>query len=334
MPLLQDLKKTVKEHPQRIVFPESDDERILKAAHRLLGEGICEVILLGNADDIRSKGRKLGCMLSKATIIDVESDKDRQERYAQTLSMIRQHKGMTIAKARELLADPVYCAVMMVKSDDADAMVCGALHATADTLRPALQIIGTKPEVSIASSYFVILANDYIDPENNNKVFFFADCGFVVDPDAEQLSEIGLQTADSAKLFGIDPKVGFLSFSTKGSASHQKLHKVVEATSLFKEKAPDIPVDGEIQLDAAIIPSVCKKKCANSPLKGNANILIFPDLNSGNIAYKLVQRFGHAKAYGPIIQGLNKPVNDLSRGCSVEDIINVAIITAMEAIRK
>ncbi|MFP4645547.1 MAG: phosphate acetyltransferase [Candidatus Woesearchaeota archaeon] len=332
MTLLDDLKSKAKETTRRIVFPESTDERVLQAAHRLLGEGICEVILLGIPEDIKSKGRQLGAVLSKATIIDYGSDKDRQEKYAQALVMLRQHKGMDVSKARELLKDPVYFATMMVQTGDADGMVSGAEHATADTLRPALQIIGTKPEVTIASSFFLILAHDMVDDENSNTLFFFADCGFVVDPDAKQLSEIGFETAQSAKSFGIDPKVGFLSFSTKGSASHEKLHKVVEATSLFRERAPDIPVDGELQLDAAIIPSVCEKKCGQSPLQGNANILIFPDLNSGNIAYKLVQRFGHAKAIGPIIQGLNKPVNDLSRGCSAEDIVNVAIITAVEAI--
>lgn len=331
MTLLEELKGKVKENPQRIVFPESDDERVLKAAHRLLGEGICEVILLWNAENVKSKGRQYRCMLSKATIIDHTADKEQQEKYAQMLTMLRQHKGMTVTQARELLSDPIYFGAMMVRNGDADGMVSGAAHPTAETLRPALQIIGTKSGVSTASSFFLILLSSTVDENNPNKLFFFADCGFVVDPDANQLSEIGVETARSAQRFGIDPKVGFLSFSTKGSASHEKLHKVVEATSLFKEQAPDIPVDGELQLDAAVVPSVCQKKCGDSSLEGNANILIFPDLNSGNIAYKLIQRFGHAKAIGPIVQGLDKPVNDLSRGCTTEDIINVTIITAMEA---
>ncbi|MGM5480455.1 MAG: phosphate acetyltransferase [Nanobdellota archaeon] len=331
MTLIESIKKQVKKESKTIVFPEGNDSRIIKAVHRLLGEGICEVVLLGDVEDITSKARTLGCIISKATIIDYQSDLDRKEKYAQTLAMIRKNKGMTVSRARELLSEPNYFGVMMVQTGDADGMVSGAQGTTAKTLRPALQIIGTKSEVSLASSYFIMIAPHSIDEHNKNKLFFFADCGFVIDPSAQELADIGFETAKSAKSFGIDPKVGFLSFSTKSSASHESLHKVVEATSIFKKKAPDIPSDGELQLDAAIIPEVCNRKCKQSPLKGDANILIFPDLNSGNIAYKLVQRFGHVKAIGPLIQGLNKPVNDLSRGCGVEDIVDTAIITAQEA---
>jgi phosphate acetyltransferase len=236
---------------------------------------------------------------------------------------MRKEKGLSLEDAKEMIKQVSYFGTMMVHLGDADGLVSGASHSTADTLRPALQIIKTQEGHSIASSYFIMVVE--------NKVYFFSDCGFVVDPDANQLSEIAISTAQSAKQYGIEPKVAMLSFSTHGSGKGESVDKVIEATKLAREKMPDLEIDGDIQLDAAVVPEIGKKKCPNSSIKGNANVLIFPDLNSGNIGYKLVERMAHAMAIGPIVQGLNKPVNDLSRGCSVKDIVEVCAITVVEA---
>jgi len=323
--ILDVIKTRAKANPKRIVYPESEDERILKAAAIVSKNKSAHIILLGDPEVIKYKEHELKINLSHVTIINPLSveNADKMEDYAKKLVEIRKEKGLTIEEARTLLKKPDYYGNMMVYLGEADGLVSGASHTTADTLRPALQIIKTKEGIKYASSYFLMVKGD--------NVFFFADCGFIQEPTEEQLVSIALQTADSAKKFGYEPKVAMLSFSTKGSADSPTIQKVRNATEKIKQERPDLIIDGEMQLDAAIVPDVAKKKCPNSPLKGDANILIFPDLNSGNIGYKLVERFSETKAIGPIVQGLKKPVNDLSRGCSVDDIVIMTEVTVMEA---
>ena len=321
-----DMKEKARADPKRIVYPEGGDDRILQAVAEIKKEGIAIPILVGEVDKIKWRAGELGVDLEGVDIISPEQS-DRLQEYADAFHELRKHKGITPEQALESMKDPEYYATMMVHKDEAVGLISGASHSTADTLRPALQIIKTAPGHNIASSFFVMVFED--------KSFkLFADCGFVMDPNAEELSEIAISTADSAKKFGLDPKIAMLSFSTYGSAKNPSVEKVQQATALVREKRPDLTVDGDIQLDAAIVPGVADKKCPDSPLKGDANILIFPDLNSGNIGYKLTERLAHAMALGPIVQGLNKPVNDLSRGCAVHDIIEVTAITVVEAQRK
>jgi phosphate acetyltransferase len=322
---LEAIRWKAKSGPKRIVYPEADDARILKAAELVTKDGIAEVILIGNAEEIKKKEKEHKISLKGVEILDPNAPQhsDQMEDYAQKLYSLRQHKGMSIDEARKLMQNPVYFATMMVREGAVDGMVSGANHTTAETLRPALQIVKTKDDVRYASSFFMMVKDE--------RVLFFADCAFIEEPTEEQLVSIALQTADSAKRFGHEPRIAMLSFSTRGSGSSSSVDKVRRATEEIKKLRPDIMIDGELQLDAAIMPDVCEKKCPDSPLKGNANILIFPDLNSGNIGYKLVERFGHTKAIGPIVQGMKKPVNDLSRGCSVEDIVLTTQITVIEA---
>ncbi len=320
---LSTLREKAKKDLKRIVLPESDDDRILKAAHILIRENLVRVILLGDVDKINWRAGELSLDLSGASIINpVHSSK--LEEYANVYYQMRKHKGLTLDAARKLIQHPTTFATMMIYMGAADGLVSGATHTTAETLRPALQIIRTKDNTPLASSFFFMIQED--------RVYFFADCAFVKDPTEKELAAIAISTADSAKQFGFDPLVAMLSFSTHGSAQDIVIDKVRHATELVKQQRPDIVVDGELQLDAAIVPGVAEKKCPNSPLKGNANVLIFPDLDSGNIGYKLVQRFAHLRAIGPIVQGLKRPVNDLSRGCSVDDIVDVAVITSLEVI--
>ncbi len=328
-PLLR-LREIVKSKRQRIVLPEGNDGRILEAARKATDEGVAEIVVLGDEDDIKKLAEEKGISLRGIEIINPKKSAKLEE-YAKLLYELRKHKGMTQEEAYEKAASYLYYGVLMVYKGDADGEVSGATHPTSDTVRPALQVIRCSPDVELASAFFAMIVPNC--PYGENGFFLFADSGLVVDPNPRELAQIAISTADSMKnLFGYEPRVAMLSFSTKGSASHYLVDKVVEATRIAKERRPDIILDGELQVDAAIIPWVGEKKAPGSPVGGRANVLIFPDLDAGNIAYKLVQRLAKAEAYGPILQGLNKPVNDLSRGCSADDIINVIIITATQAI--
>ncbi len=310
-----------------IVLPESTDIRTLKATALILKQGFGNVVLVGDERKINELKGDLD--ISGAKIVNPLTS-EKLEDYANTLCELRKKKGMTIEQARETIKNPLYWGVMMVKKGEVDGMVSGAAHSTADTLRPALQILKTAPNVKLVSAFFVMCVPDC--EYGLDGTFLFADCGLVENPNAEELSEIAVCSASSFKnLVGAEPKVAMLSYSSYGSAKSELVDKVVEATKLAKEKAPDVLIDGELQADAAIIPAIAKSKAAASPLKGESNVLVFPDLNVGNISYKLTQRLAKAEAYGPITQGIARPVNDLSRGCSAEDIVGVVAITAVQA---
>ncbi len=325
------IKERAKKDIKTIVLPESDDRRTLEAASRILAEGIANIVLVGNKDSI-AKGAE-GLDLTKATVID-PSNTDKLQNYIDLLVEIRKNKGMTPEKAKELLTkDYLYFAVTMVKAGDADGMVSGAVHSTADTLRPSLQILKTAPGTKLVSSFFVIVVPNC--EFGADGTFIFSDSGLVQNPNPEELAAIAGSSAKSFELLvEKEPIVAMLSHSTKGSASHPDVDKVVEATKIAKEQYPDIKIDGEYQLDAAIVPSVGASKAPGSDIAGKANVLIFPDLDAGNIGYKLAQRLAKAEAYGPITQGIAKPVNDLSRGCSADDIVGVIAITAVQASAK
>ncbi len=310
-----------------IVLPESTDIRTIKATAMILDQGFANVILVGEEDKINALKGDLN--ISGAKIVNpVTSDKF--EDYANTFYELRKNKGMTIEKARETMKDPLYWGVMMVKKGEADGMVAGAINSTGNTLRPALQILKTAPNVKLVSAFFIMCVPDC--EYGHNGTFLYADSGLVENPNAAELAEIAVCSAATFEnLVEAEPKVAMLSYSSYGSAKSELVDKVVEATKLAKEKAPDVLIDGELQVDAAIIPDIAKSKAAASPLKGEANVLVFPDLNVGNIAYKLTQRLAKADAYGPITQGIAMPVNDLSRGCSAEDIVGVVAITAVQA---
>jgi phosphate acetyltransferase len=310
-----------------IVLPEASDRRVLEAASDLLARKIARVVLLGNPSKIIEDAR--GLDISQALLIDPEMDERRND-FADAFYEMRRNKGMTPEQAREIMKRVNYFGVMMVKKGEADGMVSGAIHSTADTLRPALQILRTAPGTKLVSSFFMMVVPDCEYGENGT--FLFADCGLVMNPNADELSEIAISSAKSfGQLTGKEAKVAMLSFSSHGSASDPLVDKVIEATKLAKQKALQIQLDGELQLDAAIVPSIGRSKAPSSKVAGTANTLIFPDLNSGNISYKIVERLAKAQAYGPITQGIAKPVNDLSRGCSSEDIVGVAAITAVQA---
>lgn len=328
MGFIDDIKAKAKQNKKTIILPEVGDRRTLEAANTILSEGIADIVLIGNEDEIIKEAD--GLDLSKATIIDpVKSDK--LDSYVDLLVELRKNKGMTPEKARELLTkQSLYFGVTMVKAGDADGMVAGAVHSTADVLRAALQIIKTAPGTKLVSSFFVMVVPNC--EYGANGTFIFSDCGLVQNPSSEELAEIAASSAKSFELLVQDePVVAMLSHSTKGSASHPDVDKVVEAVRIAKEAYPDIKLDGEFQLDAAIVPSVGASKAPGSDVAGNANVLVFPDLDAGNIGYKIVERLAKAEAYGPITQGLAKPVNDLSRGCSAEDIVGVVAITAVQA---
>jgi phosphate acetyltransferase len=320
--IVETILNKAKSNLQRLLFPENDDERIVKACEVILREKIAIPILIGNQEQTLAFAKKINADLTGVQILDPFTP-EFHDKYVSLLYDLRKSKGMTPEIANETLKDNMYFATMHLYSGNADGIVYGAAHATADTLRPALQIIKTKDGVKVASSYFIMAFP--------TKTVFFSDCGFVINPSSEQLCEIALSTAESAKSYGIVPKVALLSFSTKGSGKDPLADKVIAAYELLKTKNPDFLFDGELQLDSATVPAVAAKKCPNSPLKGEANVLIFPDLNSGNIGYKIAERYGGAMALGPIVQGLRKPVNDLSRGCSVDDVVKVAAITAVQA---
>jgi phosphate acetyltransferase len=330
MDLIQQIKDSAKKLNKRIVLPESIEERTLKAADTLIKEGIAEIILLGNPDEIKKKGQEHNLdNIEKATIIDPK-DHPKRQAYIDLLLELRKHKGLTEQEASKLVEDPLYLSTLMIKNGDADGEVAGAENATGDVLRPAFQIVKTKPGISVVSGAFIMTLKDKEFGEDGLMVF--ADCAVHPNPTAEELAEIAVATADTTKaIAGFEPKVAMLSFSTKGSAKHEMVDKVVEATRIAKEKRPDLKIDGELQADAAIIDKIGKKKAPDSEIAGNANVLVFPTLETGNIAYKLVQRLAHAEATGPVLQGMAAPINDLSRGCSVEDIVNLVAITANQA---
>lgn len=313
-----------------IVLPESNDKRTLIAAAKIIEEGIADIIMIGDEEKIMDGAGWLEVDLDKVTVVDPKKT-PKLEEYVNLLYETRKAKGMTCEKAREiLLNDYLTFGIVMVKNNDADGMVAGACHSTADTLRPALQILKTAPGVKLVSAFFVM--DTLFKDQGDNGTFIFADCGLNQDPTPEELAAIAETSARSFKsLVGPKPVIAMLSHSTKGSAKHQLVDKVVEATRIAHEQYPHLVLDGELQVDAALVPSVAKSKAPGSAVGGKANVMIFPNLDAGNIGYKLVQRLGGAEAYGPMLQGIAKPVNDLSRGCSWEDIVGVVALTAVQA---
>ncbi len=330
MSFIEQMKAKARNNKKTIVLPESNDKRTLIAAAKVMEEGTANLILIGKESVIKEDAAALGVKIDGVAIVDPETD-PKFAHYAETLYELRKKKGMTPEKAEETLkSDWITYGVVMVKEGDADGLVAGACHATADTLRPALQIIKTAPGTELVSGFFIM---DVPNCEYGaNGTFLFADCGLNQDPTSEELAAIANSSAYSFKaLVGEEAKIAMLCHSTKGSAKHALVDKVVEATRIAKEKYPDILVDGELQLDAAIVPEVAASKAKGSPVAGQANVLIFPNLDAGNIGYKLVQRLAKAEAYGPMLQGIARPVNDLSRGCSADDIVGVVALTAVQA---
>ncbi len=330
MELLDQIKENARRLNKRIVLPEAFDERMLRAADILVAEKIARIYLLGDPDKILSDASLLGLRaLSGATIVN-PSNHTNKEKYADLMVELRKHKGMTKEAALELIEDPLYLGTLMIKNGDADGEVAGAANATGDVLRPAFQYVKTMPGISVVSGAFIMILKDKEFGEEGMLVF--ADCAVHPDPDENELAEIAVATAKTTRaIAGFEPRVAMLSFSTMGSASHDLVDKVINATRIAREMDPDLQIDGELQADAAIIKAIGKKKAPESKIAGNANVLVFPSLDAGNIAYKLVQRLAHAEAIGPILQGMAAPINDLSRGCSVSDIVNLVAITANQA---
>ena len=329
MSFIEEIKQRAKKQIKTIVLPEATDIRILKAAETVKQEGYAKTILIGDEEQVRKIAKQNTIDIEGIEIIDPLKSERTQE-YAQKLFELRKAKGMTEEQAQKLVLDPVYFGMMMVKNEDADGLVSGACHSTSDTLRPALQILKTAPNTKLVSAFFVIVVPNC--EYGSNGTFIFADSGLNEEPNSDALSEIAISSSKSfEQLVGEKAKVAMLSYSTYGSAHSASTEKVIEATKLVREKAPEILVDGELQLDAAIIPEVAEFKAKGSPLKGEANVLVFPDLGAGNIGYKLAQRLAKAEAYGPLCQGIAKPVNDLSRGCSASDVAGVIAITAVQA---
>ena len=331
MSLIEQLIQRAKADKQRIVLPEGTEERTLKAANQILTDGVADLILLGNVEEIQEKAREWGLgNISKATLIDPQNS-EKSEEYAQMLFELRKKKGMTIEEARKKVTDPLYYGCMIIKSGEADGQLAGARNTTGDVLRPALQIIKTAPGITCVSGAMLLLTHA---PEcGDNGVLVMGDVAVTPVPDVNQLAQIAICTARTAKaVAGIEPRVAMLSFSTHGSAKHEVVDKVVEATRIAHEMDPELLLDGELQADAALVPSVGASKAPGSPIAGKANVLVVPSLEVGNIGYKLVQRLGHATAVGPILQGIARPVNDLSRGCSIDDVYKMIAITANQAI--
>ena len=331
MDLLQDIITRAKANKQRIVLPEGTEERTLCAADKLLADGVASIILIGNKTEISQLAASYGLKnIDLATIVD-PLNHEKKEAYADLLFQLRQKKGMTPEKAAVLVENPLYLGCLMIKAGDADGEIAGAQNTTGDVLRPALQIVKTAPGISCVSGAFLMFLKD--KSYGDNGLLVFADCAVMPNPTAAELAQIAVSTAQTTRdIVGADPKVAMLSFSTKGSASHEMVDKVVEATRLAKEMAPDLKIDGELQADAAIVDVVAAQKAPGSEIAGKANVLVFPTLEVGNIAYKLVQRLAGAQAVGPILQGIAAPVNDLSRGCSVDDIYKMVAIAANQAI--
>ena len=329
MNFIESIKERARKDIKTIVLPESSDLRVVKAAATALKEKYAKIILIGDEEKIKKMAKENNLDLSKVKFINPKTF-ELKEQYSQKLYELRQAKGMTLEQASKLMEDEVYLGMMMVKEGLADGLVSGAIHSTSDTLRPALQILKTAPGTKLVSAFFVMVVPNCEYGEKG--VFVFGDCGLNQDPTSEELSEIAKSSSESfEKLVGKKSKIAMLSYSTYGSAKSALTEKVIEATKLTKEKYPELIVDGELQLDAAIVPEVGKSKAPGSTVAGTANTLIFPDLNAGNIGYKLTQRLAKAEAYGPLCQGIAKPVNDLSRGCSAEDVAGVIAITAVQA---
>lgn len=332
MTLFERLTLKAQQYPQRLVLPESTEPRTLQAAERIMNLGAAEIIFIGNEAAVHTKAEELGLNKVKEAKVIKPGASEENEKYAQLLCELRKKKGMTIEEARAQIENPLYLGCLMIKAADADCMVAGALAPTSHVLRAAFQVLKTKPGISVVSGAFIMLLPENVD-FGTDHMLVFADCAVVPDPTAEELAQIAISTADTARnIAGFEPVVAMLSFSTKGSAKHERIDKVIEATRLVHELAPQIKVDGELQSDAAIVPAIGKAKAPGSDVAGHANTLIFPSLETGNIAYKLVQRLAGAGAVGPILQGLGAPVNDLSRGATVDDIANTIIVTCNQAI--
>lgn len=331
MSFIEEIKERARKDIKTILLPEAEDIRTLEATKMVLEEKYAKVILIGNKEKVLNKAKENNIDISGAEIIEPETSEKYNE-YVELLYNLRKHKGMTEEQAKELVKDPTHFGMLMLKDEKstADGLVSGAVHSTSDTLRPALQILKTKPGTKLVSAFFVMVVPNCDYGENGT--FIFADSGLNQNPNEDELSEIAISSSESFKqLVGREPKVAMLSYSTKGSAKSELTEKMINATKLVKEKAKSLIVDGELQLDAAIVPEIAKSKAPNSPVKGEANVLVFPNLDAGNIGYKLVQRLAKAEAYGPLCQGIAKPVNDLSRGCSSKDIAGVIAITAVQA---
>ena len=330
MNFLDEIKERASALKRTIVLPETEDSRVLEAAARIVEDGIAEIILIGDSEKILSDGNDLGVDLESCKMIDPTEATDERTDLIELFVDLRKHKGITMEDAEKMIEKPLYYGTLMVKAGLADGMVAGAANPTGDVLKPALQIIKTAEGINSVSGAFVMIVPDKSFGQDGKMIM--ADCAVNPEVDADTLGEIAVASADTAsKIAGLDPKVAMLSFSTMGSAKHELVERVQQATAKAKEIAPDLSIDGEMQADAALVPSVAERKAPESKVAGQANVLVFPDLEAGNIGYKLVQRLANAEAVGPIIQGLDKPVNDLSRGCSVDDIVNLTAITALQA---
>lgn len=330
MELLERIKATARTSKQRIVLPEGEEERMLKATGEIIEQNLCDVILIGNPEAIKKNAEKFGVKnIDKATIVDPMNN-PKKDKYVDLMLQIRASKGLTKEQAEKLILEPLYLGVMMIKAGDADGEVAGSINATGDVLRPAFQYVKTKPGISVVSGAFIMGVNNKF---GENGVMIFADCAVHPNPTAAELAQIAVSTGHTTRaIAGFEPRIAMLSFSTKGSAKNEMVDKVVEATRLAQEMDPSLAIDGELQADAAIVEAIGAQKAPGSKIAGHANVLVFPTLEVGNIAYKLVQRLAGAQAVGPILQGMAAPINDLSRGCSVSDIVDLVAITACQCI--